>query len=132
MQIRTFPLPVTKRFPLTISRGTSAGSDNLLVEVEHEGITGQGEMSPFNIGDGQEDAEGAQATIGAWSAQLAEVSPLEFQRIESVMDEAGGIRSARCALDAACHDWLAKRAGLPVWQLLGADRNCIVPTSLTI
>ena len=132
MQIRTIPLPVSKRFPLTISRGTSAGSDNLLVMVEHDGTVGLGEMSPFNIGDGQEAAESAEAAIRAWTLRLADLSPSEFQHIEAVMEEIGGIRSARCALDAACHDWLGKRAGLPVWQLFGADLGRIVPTSLTI
>ena len=51
---------LTKRHPLTISRGTSAGSTNVLLSVEHDGIVGIGEMAPSEVtGDSAESAEAA-------------------------------------------------------------------------
>ncbi len=132
MRIRTSLLPLTKRFALTISRGTSAGSENLIVEVEHEGVTGIGEMSPVNIGDGQEDAAAAQQDIARWAEELVAVSPWEMQRVELVIDRLGGGRAARAGLDFALHDWLGKRTAMPLYRLLGADMAAIVTTSLTI
>lgn len=123
---------MTKRFALTISRGTSAGSENLLVQVEHGGITGLGEMSPVSIGDGCEDSEGAEANILQWSEHLHETAPWEMQKVEAVLNEVGGCRSGRAALDMALYDWLGRRAGMPIYQMLGGDVSRIVPSSLTI
>src|SRR5437879_1516429 len=104
MQIRTSYLSLTKRLPLTISRGTSAGSENLLIEVEHGGIVGYGEMSPVSIGDGPEDAATAQSDIERWAAELAHVAPWEMQRIEEIVSWRGG-NAAKAGLDFALHDW---------------------------
>jgi L-alanine-DL-glutamate epimerase-like enolase superfamily enzyme len=132
MQIRVRPLPLTKRYPLTISRGTSAGSDNLLVEVTHEGITGLGEMAPVNIGYGSETAEEMRPVIESWAGPLADLAPWEMQRVEHRLGPVEGHGSARAALDFALHDWLGRRAGMPVYALLGADPSRIVPTSVTV
>ncbi len=132
MQIHIHPLPLNKRYPLTISRGTSAGSDNLLVEVTHDGIMGRGEFAPYSLGDGgAENAASARADLEHWREELAEIAPWEMQRAESVLDT-GNSRAARAALEMALHDWMGRRIGLPVYQLLGGDLSRIVPTSVTI
>lgn len=133
MQIRATTIQLTKRYPLTISRGTSAGSENLVVEVTHDGLTGLGEMAPTAIGgDTAEDAASAQADLARWEDALAELAPWEMQRAEAVFAARGGGRAAFAALDMALHDWLGKRTGLPVYRLLGGDRSRIVPTSVTV
>src|SRR5918911_5057519 len=132
MRIRLSTLTLAKRYPLTISRGTSTGTENLLVEVEHEGITGLGEMAPVNIGDEPETAETGRRDLERWSPALEPLAPWEMQRTESLLDEMGGGRAARAALDMAFHDWLGKRAGLPLYRLLGGDLARVAPTSLTI
>lgn len=133
MQIRLHPLILTKRYPLTISRGTTTGSENLLVEVTHDGLTGLGEMAPFHIGEGvAEDAASARADIERWAGALSELAPWEMQRVEAVLDAASVGSGARAALDAALHDWLGKRTGLPVYRLLGGDPARIAPTSVTV
>jgi L-alanine-DL-glutamate epimerase-like enolase superfamily enzyme len=130
VQIKTTRFTVQKRYPLTISRGTSTGTENLLVEVAAEGVTGRGEMSPA-IASG-ETAEIAEADVSRWAAALSDGSPWEMQRIEDVLDEAGGGNAARAALDIALHDWRGQRLGQPLWKLWGLERSRIVPTSLTL
>jgi L-Ala-D/L-Glu epimerase len=124
-------IDLVKIHPLTISRGTIYGSTNVVVSVEHEGIVGLGEMAPSDVtGDSSESAE---VSIAEWNVQLAGLAPTELQRTEHILGPVGRQSSAmRAALDMACWDWIGKRARLPVWRLLGIDRDRAVPTSLTI
>jgi L-Ala-D/L-Glu epimerase len=131
MQISLQRFVVTKRHALTISRGTSAGSENLLVEVEFEGITGIGEMAPTSGGAVAETADSAEALLSRWRALLADAAPWELQRVDLLLEGQGG-HAARAALDIALHDWLGKRLGAPIWRLFGLDRERIPPTSLTV
>ena len=132
MQIRIQNLTLVKKHPLTISRGTSSQTEGLFIEVEHEGITGLGEMAPVNIGDGQETAESARADIERCTPFLEPLAPWEMHRIEFLLNDSGGGRAARAGLDFALHDWLGKKAGLPVYALLGGDIAHIQPTTLTV
>ena len=129
VQIRTQRIELTKRHPLTISRGTIKGSTNLVVIVEHEDVIGLGEMAPSDVtGD---SAESAEAAITTWADDLSQLSPSEFDRIGEVVRSTNG-SAVRCALDMACHDWLGRKLGVPVWSLLGIDRSRTPATSLTI
>src|ERR1043166_1181289 len=116
MKISLTRFCVTKRHALTISRGTSAGSENLLVEIEQEGVVGRGEMAPTSGGATAETAEGQISTV---RDALSACQPWEMQRIEEIVRDTGG--AARAALDIALHDWMGRRLGLPVWRLFGLD-----------
>ena len=132
MNIQLRRIGLTKRIPLTISRGTSAGSENLIVSVEHDGVTGIGEMAPTSGGALAESADTAAADFAVWTPLLESCDPWEMQRIDTIIDLYGGGRASRAALDMALHDWQGKRLGIPVWQLFGLDLDRIVPTSITI
>ncbi|MDE2127306.1 MAG: dipeptide epimerase [Armatimonadetes bacterium] len=123
---------ITKRHPLTISRGTSAFSDNLLVSIDHDGITGLGEMAPTSGGDAPETAEDAERRITALSPYLAECAPWEFQRIEALIEQVSMTAAAAAALDIAMHDWIGKRAGMPLADLFGGYKARIPDTTITI
>src|SRR5947207_1877646 len=99
MQLQYATRTLTKRHPLTISRGTSTETLNLFVRVEHDGIVGIGEMSPVNIGDGPEDSDSGSADVERWIPALEPLAPWEMQRIESTMDALGGGRAVRAAVD---------------------------------
>ena len=136
MEIRIERFNITKRFPLTISRGTSTGSENVLVTVEHEGVEGIGEMAPTSGGTTPETADTAVPQLERWTKiityQYSDLTPWNLQRIEKVLDVQDGERAAYCALDCALHDWQGRRFGIPVWKMLGLDRIVMPPTSLTI
>ena len=131
MQITSDRVELRKRHPLTISRGTSVGSTNVIVSVRHDGIVGQGEMAPSEVT--RDSADSSEKALSGWASVLEDLAPTDLQRIEGLLGPVVGTGSAvRAALDMACFDWLGKRAGLPVWKILGLDPTVIVPTSVTI
>ncbi|XHX78222.1 MAG: dipeptide epimerase [Stenomitos frigidus ULC029] len=132
MQLRVQLFTVHKRFALTISRGTTAQTTNVWVVIEHDGIEGWGEASPFSIGEQPQTTEAIARSLQKIAPLLKALSPLERQRVERLMLEARLPSGARAALDIALHDWAGKQANLPLWQLWGLDCDRIVPTSITI
>lgn len=132
MQIHAELFTVNKRFPLTISRGTTAQTTNVWVRVEHDGIEGWGEASPFSLGNHRQSTEMLKEAIAQITPQLAKLNPYQRQQIELLFSQLHTPSSAKAAIDMALHDWLGKRVGLPLWQLWGLDCARIVPTSVTI
>lgn len=132
MQIRIQTFTVNKRFALTISRGTTAQSTNVLVTVEQDGIEGIGEASPFSIGEGRQTTETIITTLQQVAPILEKFNPLDRQQIEQILSDNKLPSAARAAIDVALHDWMGKKVGLPLWQIWGLNRSKIVPTSVTI
>lgn len=133
MQLTVEPFTVRKRIPLTIARGTTAQTTNLWLRLAAEGIEGWGEASPFSVRveKAQTSAQMLQE-VKNLAPQLQRFHPLQRQQIGELLDAAQISSSLRAAIDTALHDWLGKRAGLPLWQLWGLERDRIVPTSLTV
>ena len=132
MQIQIQTFTVHKRFALTISRGTTAQTTNLWVKIEHDGLEGWGEASPFSVGEKPQTTDAIARSLQAIAPLLKALSPLERQRIDRLMAETRLPSAACAALDVALHDWVGKQANLPLWQLWGLERERIVPTSVTI
>ncbi|MEB3338400.1 MAG: dipeptide epimerase, partial [Leptolyngbyaceae bacterium] len=132
MRIEVQTFTVHKRFPLTISRGTTAQTTNVWLRVEHAGIEGWGEASPFSVGELPQTTEGIVQALQQVAPLLATLSPLDRQQIELKLQELQLPSAARTAIEIALQDWLGKRAGLPLWQLWGLDRSRVLPTSVTI
>ena len=132
MQIQIQTFTVHKRFALTISRGTTAQTTNLWVKIEHDGLEGWGEASPFSAGEKPQTTDVIARSLQAIAPLLKALSPLERQRIDRLMAETRLPSAACAALDVALHDWVGKQANLPLWQLWGLERERIVPTSVTI
>ncbi|NES89336.1 dipeptide epimerase [Okeania sp. SIO2B9] len=132
MQIQIQTFTVHKRFPLTISRGTTAESNNILVKIQQEGIEGWGEASPFSAGEKPQTTKILQQTLEQLTPTLEKFTPLDRQQIEQILIELEIPSAARAAIDMALHDWVGKKVGLPLWRLWGLERNHIVPISVTI
>jgi L-alanine-DL-glutamate epimerase-like enolase superfamily enzyme len=133
MHLEFEPFTVNKRFPLTISRGTTAQTTNIWLRLQEEGIEGWGEASPFSIGrEGQKNTESLLQELKQIAPQLEKFHPCDRQIIESFLTQMKISSSVRAAIDIALHDWLGKKAGLPLWQMWGLDRDRIVPTSVTV
>ncbi len=130
MQLAFRTLPLRKRFPLTISRGTRAGSENLFVSVTHDGVTGWGEMAP-GIGQGAPSAALGQAALTEFFS--GDIKRLSIRQIHARGRECQSKLPpcALAALDIALWDWCARRAGLPLYQILGMGKPN-APTSITL
>lgn len=132
MQIQIHTFTVNKRFALTISRGTTSQTTNLWIKLEHEDIEGWGEASPFSTGTSPQTTETLLSALQEVAPLLEKFTPCDRQKIEQVLTEVNLPSAARAGIDMAMHDWLGKKAGLPLWQMWGLDRSRIVPTSVTI
>jgi L-alanine-DL-glutamate epimerase-like enolase superfamily enzyme len=132
MQISVSRLSLLKRHALTISRGTNQGSENLIVTVDHEGVTGIGEMAPASGGDTPDTAEKAERFLESLQETCPTLTPWDMQRGEQSWSAEPRSYGACAALDMALHDWMGKRLNVPLWRLFGLDRERIVPTSVTI
>lgn len=133
MKLSIRPFILHKKFPLTISRGTSRENTNLWLILEADGLEGWGEATPFSIT--QEGYQNSQMLLQEFqkiSYYLEKYHPLERQKIRDICLKLEVSSAIRAAIDMALYDWLGKRADLPLWRLWGLDREKIVPLSVTV
>ena len=139
MEISLAPLNLTKRVPLRISRGTMAGSTNVIVKVTHDGITGYGEMSPSQVT--KDTMESAAISVERWQTAFVHASPLERETVlrdaDILLEVLPGIggrggTGILAAFDIALWDWFGKRIGLPLYQVFGLDIRKSAETSVTV
>ncbi len=131
IRVDTRMIELVKRYPLAISRGTQASSENLFVEVSDGELKGIGELSPA-IGSGW-TAERGQSQIEAFvsGSKLFKNGPPAPHEAWDAMREAELDPPAMAALDIAIWDLLAKQAGMPLYRLLGLPKSRVA-TSVTI
>ncbi|HLO87553.1 MAG TPA: dipeptide epimerase [Nostocaceae cyanobacterium] len=123
---------VNKRFPLTISRGTTAQTTNIWVKIAEDGIEGWGEASPFGVGNSRQSTDTIRDSLRELTPILQGFSPWQRQEIEAILAQKQVISAVRSAIDIALHDWFGKCIGWPLWKIWGLNREAIAPTSVTI
>lgn len=129
MNITVRSLHLTKRVPLTISRGTSTGSTNVFVFIEHEGVTGIGESAP-GVGGKDDLAPIAERQILSLD-QLLDPDQLDPLTVDRIMREHGFESAAMAGVDIALWDRLGKCGRLPLHRLLGLPKPTVA-TSVTV
>ena len=129
--VRTFT--VHKKFALKISRGTTAQTTNIWLRIQQDNIEGWGEASPFSISPAEsKDTDRLLAELQQLIPQLEPFHPLQRQAITAKLQDIKVSSAVQAAVDMALHDWLGKKAGLPLWQIWGLNCDLIVPISVTI
>jgi L-alanine-DL-glutamate epimerase-like enolase superfamily enzyme len=129
LTLRQFDLPL--RHVFTIARGSSSVSRTLIVELEHEGVSGFGEA-------GENTYYGAsfENMSVALDAVRAQLEPHQLDDPadlwEQLAPQLGGNTFAQCALDIAAHDLWGKLRGQPVWKLWGLSLENVPVTDYTI
>ena len=126
-RFETIEMPL--EVPFTIARGTTTTVENVVVELEHDGVTGYGAAAP---------AAHYGETVGTVEALLPEL----LEVVESVHDPharrevhdrmlsvARGNPAARAAVDLALWDLAGKLLGEPVYRLLGLSAASETPAT---
>ena len=130
MTLHRLRLPLAHEF--RISRGAVTNQPTLIVELEHEGVRGLGEVTEnsfygHTFASMTASLEKAESLLN----EYVDHSPLEvWSRFYELLD---GDTFALAALDMAAHDLHGKRNRLPTWQAWGLDwHEDVPPSSYTI
>jgi O-succinylbenzoate synthase len=124
IELREIRLPLVHFFETSFGR-TTTRRIVLVRVVDADGAEGWGECT---AGEGPFYCE--EWTESAWSALKTYLGPMVLghevesdAEIFSLMKAVRGNRMAKAALETACWDLEARRAGLPLWKHLGGVRR---------
>jgi L-alanine-DL-glutamate epimerase-like enolase superfamily enzyme len=118
------------RYVWKISRNTSTTKTNLLLRITAHGHTGIGEAAP-NVRYGETPKLLQEQFAGLQAHGLGEVASLE--ELDALLAARPVSHALSFALEAALVEWLAARAGQPVWQWLGVPAPATrVPTAFSL
>ena len=126
--LRRFTL--TKQVPLTISRGTTAAVEHLLLELEHGGQIGRGETGGFDTGQRAFSTAELEQELTSWLPQLEIAGWQEPAHWPALLAPLSA--PARCAVDLALHDLWGQQLAQPLWRLWGLDLRGCQSTSVTL
>jgi L-alanine-DL-glutamate epimerase-like enolase superfamily enzyme len=125
MQLRTRTVSLALAEEFGIARGSRTTQAVVQVELEHDGLIGRGEAAPVYYRG--ETVDTASAFLADAGGRLGD-DPFA---LETTLASLQGDAAGRAALDAALHDWVGRRLGVPVWRLLGLSLDAPF-TSYTI
>lgn len=108
----------------TISRGSKTSAEVVVVTLEEDGAVGRGECVPY--------ARYGETVDGVLRALEAARPRIEAGLGRDGVPEVLEPRAARNALDCALWDLEAKKAGKPVWELLGMAEPRPLVTAYTL
>ncbi len=130
IDVKTVEVPLVEPFHISLGIITHAISAVVKVETD-EGIYGYGEGAPGVLITG-ENLAGTVASIKHFEKALIGTDPTDLEKVYWILDRAAAhAPCGKTAIDIACHDILGKRAGMPVYKLLGGDSNKI-DTDITV
>ena len=119
-------LTLQLRVPFRLSYGVSETRRSFWLRLPHDEGWGEAAIPPY-YGVADDDM------IATWAAASACGVPFPDDP-EGIGPWIGaqGPSAARCALDLALHDRIARRAHQPLWQLLGLPQPPVLATCFTI
>jgi L-alanine-DL-glutamate epimerase-like enolase superfamily enzyme len=111
---------IRTRHRFATSQGGVDEKETIVVQVEHDGRAGWGEVVPSAL-YGQ-TLESSEAALGAMQGRLGD-DPFALEAIvQRWLATHDHQRAALAGVEAALYDWCGKRLGAPLWRLLGLDR----------
>jgi o-succinylbenzoate synthase len=126
------PLDIELIEPFGIAGGAQTAASNVLVRLTLEdGTEGLGEAAPFPAVSGETQGQAMNAVYAARDSLLGEDASRFRSLAARIREIIAGVPSARCALEAALLDAVARRTGLSLWRLFGGMEPSLV-TDITI
>jgi L-alanine-DL-glutamate epimerase-like enolase superfamily enzyme len=132
-KVEIIKLNLPYKEPFVISLGIIESATNVVVKIHtNSGLTGVGECAPFVTIVGE-----TQETVFELSKQIAKLlkgkDPFALEERLTEIDRAiAGNYTMKSAFDMALYDLLAKKAGMPLYKLLGGSNNREITTDMTI
>jgi L-alanine-DL-glutamate epimerase-like enolase superfamily enzyme len=134
VKIQTILRELHPRRPFRIARARRTAVLNVFVRITDDGVSGYGEASPNAFYD--ETAEDVAARLSGCAPHLSSLKIRSVADIEAAWQNLWPLlapsRAAQCALDLALWDWLARREGASVAQLVWRRAPQPVRTFCTI
>lgn len=120
LRLETEVLTLKTKHPFNIARGGSSEYRTVWLRlIDEDGTEGWGEAAPNRFYG--ETADTVLAALETYRTVLPE-SPFDLETAErNWLQLMGRNGSARSALSAAAHDLMAKRLGVPLYQVWGLD-----------
>lgn len=130
MNLHLHPYTLELKHSFTLATSSRTTTPVVIVELEHDGITGYGEASmPPYLGESHESVLSFLSKLDLRKYD----SPMMFEQILSDVDGvAQGNHAAKAALDIALHDWVGKKRELAWHRIWGLDSSATPLTSYTI
>jgi L-alanine-DL-glutamate epimerase-like enolase superfamily enzyme len=130
MKITATRFDLRLKHTFTIARGGRDVSPVVIVELEHDGITGYGEAAPSaRYGESCDSVLNFLAALNFQGFG----SPFELEAILSHVESASpGNTAAKASVDIALHDWIGKKLGVPLHRYWGLAGMRTPTTSFTI
>ncbi|MEM7350363.1 MAG: dipeptide epimerase [Acidobacteriota bacterium] len=115
------------RHTFRLARGATDERQNLVVEIEHDGLIGLGEAAPITRYD--QDCDSAADAVDTMAAAIHDPRAFDHAVTSTAVPSQP---AATAAVDMALRDLAGKRLGAPLYELLGLDPGSTPPTSFTI
>ncbi|MEM7586285.1 MAG: dipeptide epimerase [Acidobacteriota bacterium] len=125
LRYRTINLELKHTFRL--SRGATDSRQNLIIELEHDGLVGLGEAAPISRYD--QDCASAADAVATMVRGIEDPKAFELAARSVAID---GQPAAEAAVDMALRDLAGKRFGVPLYELMGIPPQPAPPTSFTL
>lgn len=131
--IEIYKLFIALKEPFVISLGPQNDVQNIIVLIRtKDGCTGYGECSPYMTINGE--SVDTCFIVGQYFAKaLKGKDALDIAGCVGMMDKIiYGNTSIKSAFDIALHDIAAQHAGIPIYKLLGGEKNKVLETDYTV
>lgn len=126
MKVQIHRVSATLREPWQSSRGRIDRRDLLLLVLhDRDGLVGLGEAAPLESYDGV-SADDAQAALEDCRQVLEAADGPDHDGLLAECERLAVLPQAVAAVDLALWDLAGRRAGRPVWQLLGAPPPTLI------
>ena len=125
MDIQPYSFPLTR--PLHTSVGTIESRQGFVIRIESGGCVGFGEAAPMQPFSAESLAD-CERDLGRGMAKIREAGPGEA--LAALQPDL--CSSARCGLEVALLDWMARQADAPLSFLLGGEGIDMLPVSALV